>query len=331
LSNAARVTWLIPVKNGMPYVEEALESIALQTCQCQRVIVWDNGSTDGTVDAARSWIPKRIDGAVVSDKPLPLATSRAELVKAADSEYCALLDADDVAVPDRLARQIAFMDSHPEVSVLGGQIKLIDSKSRVIGNGRTRPLTHEHIVDHMLYDMCMVNPSLILRRGDVLRAGNFGDYPCEDFELCLRMARSYRLHNLDEIVTRYRVHTASTTEGQRREGTLRSIAVDLIGKHSADLYGIPGDVAIRLGKRGIRPAWPVFMKVANHLAAQRHCTVRQVMDSPWFIQSMIMLTPPTDVSTYAKVLAQRNGLAVVAQLGRYVTRRRVEALLNRIR
>ena len=53
------VTWLLPVKNGMPYLPETLASIAAQTCGDYQVLAWDNGSTDTTIEELRSWIPSR--------------------------------------------------------------------------------------------------------------------------------------------------------------------------------------------------------------------------------------------------------------------------------
>src|SRR5438552_5677499 len=104
-----RVTWLMPVKNGMPYLSETLASIEAQTYRDWEILVWDNGSTDGTLDELRRWIPSRLPGRIIDNRPLSLGNSLAALVEAAGTELCARIDADDVNYPERLERQVAFL------------------------------------------------------------------------------------------------------------------------------------------------------------------------------------------------------------------------------
>ena len=111
------VTLLMPVFNGMPFLPETLESIERQDYKNWEIIVWDNGSTDGTLEELHRWIPTRLPGRVISGEPLKLGPSFARLVEAARSELCARIDADDVMFPKRLTMQVAFMQEHPEVGV----------------------------------------------------------------------------------------------------------------------------------------------------------------------------------------------------------------------
>jgi glycosyltransferase involved in cell wall biosynthesis len=105
-----RVTWTLPVLNGMPFLGEMLESIAAQTYRNRELIAWDNGSTDESVALLRAWIPARIPGRVITGKPLLLGLARARLTKLATTALCASIDADDVHLPtlvnlpDRLVR-----------------------------------------------------------------------------------------------------------------------------------------------------------------------------------------------------------------------------------
>ena len=73
------------VKNGMPYLPETLASIEAQTYRDWEIVVWDNGSTDGTLDELRRWIPSRLAGRVIYGNPLSLGTSLAKLVETARS------------------------------------------------------------------------------------------------------------------------------------------------------------------------------------------------------------------------------------------------------
>ena len=85
-----RVTWLLPIKDGMPFLPETLASIEAQTYQDWEVLAWDNGSTDGTIQELKRWIPSRLPGRVVTDCPLGLGLSLAQMVLRADTELCAL-------------------------------------------------------------------------------------------------------------------------------------------------------------------------------------------------------------------------------------------------
>jgi glycosyltransferase involved in cell wall biosynthesis len=69
---SCRLTVILPVLNAMPYLTEALASLEAQTFRDFEVCLWDNGSTDGSLEEARRWIPGRLKGRVVADRPLPL-------------------------------------------------------------------------------------------------------------------------------------------------------------------------------------------------------------------------------------------------------------------
>jgi glycosyltransferase involved in cell wall biosynthesis len=84
-----RVNWLIPVRNGMPYLPETLTSIENQTYQGWGVLVWDDGSTDGTMEELKKWIPHRLPGQIMSGAPLGVGGALAKLVEASQTEYCA--------------------------------------------------------------------------------------------------------------------------------------------------------------------------------------------------------------------------------------------------
>src|SRR5437870_1083178 len=132
MDQAQRITWLLPVKNGMPFLTETLHSIAAQTYQNFEVIAWDNGSTDGSVAELEGWIPGRLPGRVITGNPLRLGASLAAMVEMAETELLARIDADDVNDPARLAKQAAFMAEHPAVGAVGSDIAFIDEQGQRI-------------------------------------------------------------------------------------------------------------------------------------------------------------------------------------------------------
>ena len=95
------ITVIIPILNAMPHLSEALESLASQTFKDFEVCLWDNGSTEGSVEEANRWIPDRLNGRVVSGNPLPLHECLARMVEEAGTEFVVRMDGDDVCMPDR--------------------------------------------------------------------------------------------------------------------------------------------------------------------------------------------------------------------------------------
>src|SRR4051812_48373516 len=108
------VTWLLPVRNGMPYLPMTLASIARQTYQNFTVIAWDNGSNDGTLEVLHQWIGPKLPGVLVTDRARGLGASMAAMVEMARTELCAVIHADDINIESRLDRQVSFMTDHPK-------------------------------------------------------------------------------------------------------------------------------------------------------------------------------------------------------------------------
>jgi glycosyltransferase EpsE len=103
---SSSLTVILPVLNAIPYLHEALASLKAQTFKDFEVCLWDNGSTDGSVEEARRWIPERLPGRVVIGNPLHLQECLARMVEEAKTEFVARMDGDDICMPDRFQQQI---------------------------------------------------------------------------------------------------------------------------------------------------------------------------------------------------------------------------------
>jgi glycosyltransferase involved in cell wall biosynthesis len=205
------VTWLLPVRNGMPYVPLTLESIVNQTYPNHRIIAWDNGSTDGTVELLHEYIPARIQGVVISDSPLRLGPTLAQALLMADTELCAVVHGDDINHPWRLERQVAFMQDHPEVGILGGQSDFIDEDGIAIP-GWTFPCDDPTLRWLARWSPPFMHANVMFRREVILAAGNYRDHqPYEDTELWIRAAYVTEFANLSDSLIRYRRSSASQT------------------------------------------------------------------------------------------------------------------------
>ena len=208
------VTWLISVKNALPYLTETLESIAAQTYTNQSVFVWDDCSTDGTLEELRKWIPARLPGKIFAGRSLKHGPARAFLVEQAETDLCAVIDADDLSTPDRLEKQVAFLEQHPKVGLVGSYIELIDEKGRPFDQWDP-PTDDAQIRWHTKWASRFCHPAVLFRRQAVLKAGNYPlDIRWEEGPLFMRMTRVTEMATIPECLVRYRRHPESSTFGQ---------------------------------------------------------------------------------------------------------------------
>jgi glycosyltransferase involved in cell wall biosynthesis len=248
------VSWMIPVLNGETYLEEALASIESQTHKNYEVLVWDNGSTDGTLAILSDWIPRRLPGRVIRDQPSTLRGSLNGLIALSKADYCARMDADDINHPERLAKQLAFLKCHPDVAVLGSQVIHIEHDGRHSAVSHRLPIDHEAIMIRMIHYWSMWHPTVLIRRKALVAAGGYMDEkPVEDYGLWLRLSRQGRLCNLPDPLLYYRVHNSSVTSSALKAGTLIDETTKLIMKYGPHVYGLSPDriMALRQNSRNI--------------------------------------------------------------------------------
>lgn len=197
----------MPAFNARPWIEAAIKSLQSQTLRDFELIVVDDGSTDGTGEFVRSIADPRFR--VVRQANAGTGAAMNRCIAEARSPLLARLDADDIAHPDRLMRQLAFMQANPEVVVVGTQFRFLVS-DRIIPAPRV-PLDHDEIVAAFLERRgAMCNSSLVMRTATVRDAGGCQfPLPGEDIDLCLRLSQRGRVANIPEVLQQYRLHEQS--------------------------------------------------------------------------------------------------------------------------
>ncbi|RQS71228.1 glycosyltransferase family 2 protein [Burkholderia sp. Bp8963] len=139
MNRVPRVSVVIPAFNAASFVEEAIESILAQTFSAFEVIVVNDGSTDATASALAHYAAHpQVRTITLSDNAGEAIATNLAIV-AARGEYVARLDADDIALPDRLSRQVDVLDCNPWVTVCGGQAVIFEHASSA-ELGRSRAL-----------------------------------------------------------------------------------------------------------------------------------------------------------------------------------------------
>ncbi len=301
--------------NGMPYLPLTLASIEAQTFKDFEIILWDNGSTDGTVEEATRWIPSRIPGSIVTGEPLPLGLARAAMVSQCKTEFGALIDADDVNEPQRLERQMQFMAGHPEVAVVGTQLRQINSAGEDMGPFTDYPLTHEQIVAEMLRSNPIGQPAVLFRCAAVLAAGNYRDFSpthVEDYDLWLRMAAmKFRLANLPEALVRYRVHERSTTQKSIAANRLDAEMLRRLQEAAPTLYGCDGETIARLKLRQQPMAFSALVGISRHLNGSE-----KPFRSPLFYGIARQMISPADLTSRIRISFEARGaIGILAEIG----------------
>lgn len=292
----ALITVIIPVLNGMPYLPATLASLEAQGERDFEVILWDNGSTDGTVDEARRWIPDRIPGRVVADEPLPLHRCLARMVELAETEFVARMDADDLCEPDRFAIQLREFERHPGLAVLGGQARYIDSDGRETGEVTHFPCTFSGVLAGMLVENQLLHPTVMFRRSAVIAAGNYAiGKPCEDYDLWLKSTLQGEVRNLPDVLIRYRIHPASVIATARQRGELEAPNRKCIEDNCGKVFGLDrGDYA-GLREKASRCAAGPLLRAARGIGRRSMTPWTSVVSSPEFIWSARCLTRRQDL------------------------------------
>lgn len=196
------------VCNVERFLAEAIESILHQTFRDFEFIIVDFGSSDASPSIIRSYQEKdsRIQFHIIP--PCNLSEARNDCCFRARGKYLALLDADDVALPDRLARQVEFLDSHPEIAILGGAVELIDETGRQFGASGEHQSDDE--LRRTLRNHSPFVVSSVTMRTEYFRASGGYRRPFahtgEDYDLWLRMMERCRAATLAGVVARYRIH-----------------------------------------------------------------------------------------------------------------------------
>jgi GT2 family glycosyltransferase len=217
------VSVLLPFRNAQRFLTSALDSIRSQDFTDFEVVAVDDGSDDGSaalVGAAAAADP-RIELARSRGRGLPDALNTAAAI--ARGKYLARMDADDIARPTRLARQVALLDEYSDTVVAGGAVDLIDEGDRIVGEiwYAVSDAEARQVLSKGWTPFC--HPAAIIRRSAFERAGGYRR-ECElseDLDLWLRLAALGGLANLDEKVLSYRLHPASSSY-DRLETQLRS-------------------------------------------------------------------------------------------------------------
>ena len=202
------ISVVMPVHNALPFLEESIKSILIQTLSDFEFVILDDASTDGSRELLRQWSLRDTRIHLHESKTqLGLAGSSNAVVAKARAPLVARMDADDIAHPDRLLRQINIMKDRPDVALMGTLCNGIDASGRVVRpRDRWRLLRCSNLIP-------FPHGSAMFRREVFDQVGGYDEKTigAEDQDLFLRMASRGRVLTLPDVLYSYRYHSRNAT------------------------------------------------------------------------------------------------------------------------
>lgn len=219
---APRVSVLMPLwRADLDYLRQAIESLRMQTLEDWEVVVVEDAPF-----RAAAVLAQFHDRRIVHEERAR-KTSLAEALNSGldrcRADLVARFDGDDLCLPDRLAAQVAYLESHPEVAAVGTSLTVIDGAGTVIGH-RAMPTTPSAVADAMRRFDAIAHPSVMFRKPVVQGLNGYQNVATEDYDLWCRMIQAGELlANLPDELLRYRFH-----EGALKFETVHGVIRDTI-------------------------------------------------------------------------------------------------------
>lgn len=223
----------MPTYNSEKYLKEAIDSILNQTFTEFEFIIINDGSTDKTISIIKKYKDPRII-LINNNKNKGLIYSLNLGFKKAKGKYIARMDADDIAIKTRFAKQIKFLENNTEISILGSWIKNFGDKKYIWQT----PIKHEAIRARMLFESSIAHPSVMIRSSFIKQSKMRYEEKyihAEDFSFWVKAGEKIKLHNYPEILLKYRTHSGQTPIKHRLS---QQKSVLKIRKHQLKKLGI---------------------------------------------------------------------------------------------
>jgi len=233
------VSVVMAVFNGERFLPSAIASILNQSFGDFEFIIVDDGSTDGSASMLQAYARSEPRVRVYHRPNRGLPDSLNFGCGLALGRYIARMDADDIAVGDRLTLQVEFLEKHDEVAAVGGAVELIDPAGRSFGVWHC-PLTDPEIRTALADSECMCHPAVLMRKAALERVGGYrAEFAgAEDYDLWLRIAERFQLANLETVVLKYRFHPSQLSQQKLSQQVLSSLAAQ--ADAAARRNGTPG-------------------------------------------------------------------------------------------
>ena len=209
----APIAVVMAAYNAEDVVERAINSILSQTHAAFEFVIVDDGSTDRTLEIPEAHARRDARISLIVQENQGLTRSLNTAIRASDGRYIARQDADDVSLPTRLEKQIAYMEAHPETVLLGTRAFEVCDRQRNLG-----PFIDERAMpERLLRRNPLPHTSAMIRRDAFARVGLYDESyrTAQDYEAWLRLSEVGRVAMLEEPLVEYHIHAGSVSAARR--------------------------------------------------------------------------------------------------------------------
>ncbi len=265
------------VYNGERFLREAVESVLGQTLMDIELIVIDDGSTDATAEILDEYAAADLRVVVETRANAGRAAARNRGFELARGPLVAVLDADDIALPERLEVQRMFLEAHRRVGGVGGAVAFVDEEGRTFAEWRY-PLSNDEISRAFESGTPLAHSAAMIRAAAFDAAGGYRSVfaVSEDLDLWLRLSGVQELANVPELVLSYRFHSDQASMQQLDLQTLESLAARLSARARRDGRPDPLDAVERIDRPTLRA-----LGVTEH-----EITTAFIRDATWLAKMM---------------------------------------------
>jgi glycosyltransferase involved in cell wall biosynthesis len=251
--SAPFVSVVLPVRDGARYVAAAIGSVLEQTHHELELIVVDDGSADATATIVAGVADDRLR--LLRQDAGGVAAALTRGLAASSGPYVARMDADDLSLPERVARQVAFLERRPSVGLVVSGVQLIDEAGKDL-DVLVLPARDDALRRRLLLRNPITHGAVLMRREAVESAGGYrNDYGAnEDYDLWRRIARDWELAAMPEILYRHRLHAAAVTETDRERVSKRDALRDELWREPALVRALWGERDTQEAKALVREA-----------------------------------------------------------------------------
>lgn len=237
-----KVSVIIPLYQAEKYVEETINSVLYQTYQDFEVIVVDDCGGDNSVNIVNDF--KEADSRIIlvsNQRNRGIAYSRNKALSLCRGEYIALLDDDDLMMPERLQLQVEYLDKHPEIGAVGGNAQWIDEDGNVVRETIDVVTDPDEVEMYLLFRNIFNNSEMMFRKSVIDENGVCyadGSYGMEDFKFWIDYSKVSRIVNIPDMVLKKRcLDNNETSKNKTINATVRQKKYLEFQKYSLEKSG----------------------------------------------------------------------------------------------
>lgn len=229
-AGAPKVAVVMAAHNAERTIRQAVDSLLNNTLP-SRIYIVDDASAIPVKSVLADVDRARVEIIRLERNAGPAAARNVALARIMQEGYpfVAIMDADDVAHPERLARQVAFLETYPGVGLVGSWVRLIDDKDGAVVGFSELPCSPQDIRARLPFRMCVSHPSWLVRTSVLATVGVYSPSyrAAEDYELLRRIAARYDVASLPAYLIDYRLSSGGITMKSRGRELINRIRIQL--------------------------------------------------------------------------------------------------------